>query len=210
MNPEYSETEDCNQSELRSLAVCLRYCATLLRYPDQTVFAALESALPAFADLHLALLGCRQIALPDFDSLQLSYTSLFVANPSGLPAVPYVSCRLEPGGQVYGAATTALRKMMALEGVRPASGLGEPEDHIGLVFDFAALLAERSAENPEKSVELQHVIDAYLSPLLPGFAADVVRAAPAGFYAGATAFCNALIVNYNEKFPFHQNTEKED
>lgn len=201
MNPAHTESEECFQAELRSLAACLRFCATLLRYPDQAVIAALEGALPAFEDIHQALLGCKQVPLPDLESMQLSYTSLFVANPAGLPAVPYVSCRLEPDGQVYGDATFALRKMMASEGVKPDSSLGEPEDHVGLVFDFAALLAERSVENPEKSAGLHHLIDNYLSPLLPGFAADVLRAEPSGFYADAAAFCSALIENHTVLFP---------
>ncbi len=201
MNSTLGEIDDGNQAELCSLAACLRFCATLLRYPDQASHVALEGALPVFADLHLALLGCRQAPLPDLDSMQLSYTTLFVANPAGLPAVPYVSCRLEPDGLVYGEATVALRKMMAPEGVIPDSSLGEPEDHIGLVFDFAALLAERSVEKPEKLVGLQHVIDKYLSPVLPGFYADVSRAEPAGFYADATAFCNALIKNHTVLIP---------
>ena len=201
MNTTLIQTDDCNQAELRSWAACLRFCATLLRYPDQASHAALEGALPVFAGLHLALLGCRQAPLPDLDSMQLSYTTLFVANPAGLPAVPYVSCRLEPDGQVYGAATIALRKMMTSEGVRPDNSLGEPEDHVGLVFDFAALLAERSVENPEKLIGLQQVIDNYLSTMLPGFAADVARAEPAGFYADATAFCNAMIKNHDVLFP---------
>lgn len=201
MNPAHTESEVCLQAELRSLAACLRFCATLLHYPDQAVIAALEGALPIFEDLHQGLMGRKQVPLPDLESMQLSYTSLFVANPAGLPAVPYVSCRLEPDGQVYGDATFALRKMMAAEGVRPDSSLGEPEDHVGLVFDFAALLAERSAEDPAKSVGLHHLIDNYLSPLLPGFAADVARAAPACFYADATAFCNALMENYSVLFP---------
>jgi TorA maturation chaperone TorD len=201
MTPAQAETGDSNPADLRSLAACLCFCATLLRYPDPAIHAALEEASPHFADLHMALLGCKQVPLPGLDRMQLSYTSLFVANPAGIPAAPYVSCRLEPDGQVYGEATVALRKMMASERVRPQSNLCEPEDHFGLVFDFAALLAERSAETPEKLIALQHVIDTYLSPLLPGFAADVDRAEPAGFYADATAFCSALIGNQDALFP---------
>ncbi len=199
------ETDNCRRDELLSLSACLRMCATLLRYPDQTVFTALEDALPLFGALHLALVGRSQVPLPSLEYMQVSYTALFVANPTGLPAVPYVSCRLEPDGQVYGAATMALRKMMAEEEVGPDRSLGEPEDHVGFVFDFAALLAERSVDAPEKMSELAHLIETYLTPLLPGFAADVARAEPAGFYADATAFCSALIENHTELFPLFTN-----
>ena len=205
MNTTSIETDHYRRDELLSLAVCLRLCATLLRYPDQTVCTALESALPLFGALHLALLGRSQVPLPSLEYMQVSYTALFVANPAGIPAVPYVSCRLEPDGQVYGAATMALRKMMAEEEVEPDRSLGEPEDHVGLVFDFAALLAERSVGTPKKIRELGHLYETYLTPLLPGFAADVARAEPAGFYADATAFCNALIENHTELFPLFTN-----
>ena len=194
------EIDDCKRAELLSLAACLRFCATLLRYPDENVFSALESSLPLFGALHVALTGHDQTPLPSLEGMQVSYTSLFVANPTGIPAVPYVSCRLEPEGQVYGEATFALRKMMMAEGVTPDGTLGEPEDHVGFVFDFAALLAERSVVDPDKLAWLSHLVNKYLSPLLPSFANDVARAEPDGFYADATAFCCALIKDDNKLF----------
>lgn len=201
MNSTSSETNTSLQAELQAFAACLRFCAVLLRYPDQAVYAALKGTLPHFGDLHLALLGQPHAALPPFDCLQQDYTSLFVANPGGLPAVPYVSCRLEPEGHTYGVITVELRKLMAQEGVKADSGQGEPEDHVGVVFDFAALLAERSAEDYGKLPVAQQVIHTYLLPVLPGFAADVATAQPAGFYAEAAAFCSTLVGNYTALFP---------
>ena len=201
MQPEHTEAIDSRQAEFKSLAACLRFCSNILRYPEPAIHVALDQALPAFEGLHHVLLKCKQAALPDIESMQVSYTSLFVANPAGLPAVPYVSCRLEPDGQVYGAATHALRTMMAAEGVRLDSGVGEPEDHFGLVFDFAALLAERAVVNTEKTGVLKYLIDTYLSPLLPGFAADVAKAEPDGFYADATAFCSVFRVKLDGLLP---------
>src|SRR6185369_17430428 len=118
MNTTPIETDECLQAELLSYAACLRFCAILLRYPDQAVYATLEAALPLFDDLHAALLSCPNPVLPPLVRLQLSYTALFVANPAGLPAVPYVSCRLEAEGRTYGAATQELRKQIANEGVK--------------------------------------------------------------------------------------------
>ena len=212
MKPTHLESNDRCRSELCLMAACLRFCATLLRYPDQSIHNVLGVALPVFEDLHHGLVGCFQAPLPDLESMQQSYTSLFVANPAGIPAVPYISSRLEPERHVYGAATRALRALMAAEGVRTDEELGEPEDHIGCVFDFAALLAERAVETPLKLPGLHRVFSTYLSPVLPGFAAEVYRADPAGFYADAAAFCSALVGNLEDLFPVLMSgmkTEKE-
>jgi putative dimethyl sulfoxide reductase chaperone len=182
--------------DLAGFAACLRLGATLMRFPDPPVAAALEQALPHFEGAFCALTGRPGPALPGLDELQFSYTSLFLANPAGVPAVPYLSCRLEPEGQTYGAATLEMRRLMALEGVQVERSLGEPEDHIGLVLDFVALLAERSPGNPGRRATLRLLTEVYLSPFLSGFCADLDQVQPDGFYARSAAFCHALIENH--------------
>lgn len=193
-------TPDCAVDGLPAFAACFRLCATLLRYPDLHVTAALTKTLPHF-DQVIEAFTAPFPPLPELETLQLSYTSLFVANPAGIPAIPYLSCRLEPEGQTYGAATAEMRRLMAQEGVQVDPGVGEPEDHIALVLDFAAFLAERSMQDPVKQDTLRRLTQEYLFPFfISGFAADVATAEPGGFYAHATAFCQALIEEYRFKY----------
>lgn len=195
-----ADAEQDASKDLAAFAACLRLCATLLRFPEPPVVAALEQALPHFEGVRQALTGRPCPVLPELEEMQLSYTSLFLANPAGIPAVPYLSCRLEPEGQTYGAATQEMRRLMAQEGVQVQRSLGEPEDHIGLVLDFAALLAERSLQNPGCLFTLRQLTETYLALFLSGFAADLAVAEPDGFYAHAADFSQALIEDYRIKY----------
>jgi TorA maturation chaperone TorD len=171
--------------------------AVLFRYPDVTVYQALSETLPFFDDLATRLIG-RTLVLPPRSELEVTYTALFIAAPHGVPAPPYLSCHLDEEGLVGGEVARSVRRIMASEGLKHDGRGNEPLDHLALVLELAALLAERlnDPENERSAARLdslQHLLAGCLSPALIRFVPAVSAAAPDGFYADGALLCSFVV-----------------
>ncbi|MBZ8140781.1 Tat proofreading chaperone DmsD [Rubrivivax gelatinosus] len=114
-------------------------------------------------------------------ALKREHQRLFIG-PDELPAPPWGSVYLEEEGTLFGETTEALQDFLAAEGVVLDSGQQEPEDHIGLLFWAAALLAEEGREAAVRTLLADHLLtwsDPYLQAL--------AEATTDAFYRGLVA-----------------------
>lgn len=114
-------------------------------------------------------------------ALKREHQRLFVG-PDELPAPPWGSVYLEEEGTLFGETTEALQDFLAAEGVALDSGQNEPEDHVGLLFWAAALLAEEGRQAALRTLLADHLLtwsEAYLQAL--------DEATANGFYRGLVA-----------------------
>jgi TorA maturation chaperone TorD len=135
------------------------------------------------------------------EALLTEYTRLFIG-PDTLPAPPYGSVHLEPGRQVLGETTEAVRQFYAEEELVVSDGVNEPPDHIALEFEFAAFLLEKAATawTNGSRVETNRLLKtardfetAFLRSWLPDLATSIEAAAETAFYTGVArsllAYC---------------------
>ena len=106
--------------------------------------------------------------------LQSAYTSLFVANPGGLPAPPYAGYALD--NQLMGEAQEALQAFYAAHGLAVDESWQELPDHLAAVGEAVALL---SGQDPQAARTLAL---GYLRPWLQRYADLVAGEDPTGFY----------------------------
>lgn len=175
----------------------LRLLAVIFRYPASTVYHALSETLPCFDDLAVRLFG-RALVLPPRSELEISYTALFIAAPLGVTAPPYLSCHLEGDGLVGGEVAGTVRRMLADEGVKNEGSDNEPLDHLALVLELAALIAERlndrqSERSAARVDSIKYLLADCLNPAMKSFAPAVVAAEPGGFYADGALLCRFVV-----------------
>ncbi|BAL95370.1 Tat proofreading chaperone DmsD [Rubrivivax gelatinosus] len=111
-------------------------------------------------------------------ALKREHQRLFIG-PDELPAPPWGSVYLEEEGTLFGETTEALQHFLAAEGVALDSGQNEPEDHIGLLFWAAALLAEEGREAALRTLLADHLLS-WSGPYLQA----LNDATTNGFYRG--------------------------
>jgi TorA maturation chaperone TorD len=111
-------------------------------------------------------------------ALKREHQRLFIG-PDELPAPPWGSVYLEEEGTLFGETTEALQDFLAAEGVALDSGQNEPEDHIGLLFWAAALLAEEGREAALRTLLADHLLS-WSGPYLQA----LNDATTNGFYRG--------------------------
>jgi len=106
--------------------------------------------------------------------LQSTYTNLFVANPSGLPAPPYAGYALD--NKLMGEAQEALQAFYAEHGLAVNESWQELPDHLAAVGEAIALL---SSQDPPAARTLAL---GYLRPWLERYAGLVTDEDQTGFY----------------------------
>jgi len=106
--------------------------------------------------------------------LQSAYTSLFVANPGGLPAPPYAGYALDD--KLMGEAQEALQSFYAEHGLAVDESWQELPDHLAAVGEAVALLSSQDSQ-AARTLAL-----GYLRPWLERYAGLVADEDPTGFY----------------------------
>lgn len=151
--------------------------AATFRSPGAALERDLQSGrLQAALDELARLGGQKPRRLPNvpLSELQASYTSLFVANPGGLPAPPYAGYARD--GKLMGAAQQALENFYASHGLAVNDTWSELPDHLAAVGEAVALLSESDPEGA-RSLAL-----GYLRPWFERFGRTVGEEDETGFY----------------------------
>lgn len=184
-------------ADLPSLEYAYRLVAMMFRYPDKQLWKALSEALSATNDFSFGLLG-HSLFLPHQPELEQAYTSLFCANPRGLPAPPYLSCYFEEAGQIEGSVTQIIRRMLTAHGLVTDPNLKEPDDHVSVILELAGhLCREANGSDATKALtglsSLVKLTDIMLI-MLPQFRAAIAAADISGadFYRDASTLCLCL------------------
>lgn len=146
------------------------------------------------AERALGLMRDGLAAGPDANELMWEYRRLFVG-PARKPAPPWGSVYTDKDMVVFGASTMALRDWMRHAGVAMAKGSSdEPEDHIGIMLELLAWLAQ---EHPELIAE--YLTD-HLLPWSSHFLDQLEEAADHPFYEGLAALTRASLEGMQEEF----------
>lgn len=167
----------------------LQLVAATYRSPDAALRDDLDSG--AFAAAVAALAEATGVAAPvlavaAWPRLQSTYVALFVTNPSGVPAQPYVGFALD--GELLGPSAQALKAFLSHHGVEVAAGWHDLPDHVAAVAEAGALLAEAG-----RDAAACVLLERFLSPWFQRYAPEVVAADVSGFYGPMTEFLGSLL-----------------
>ncbi len=123
-----------------------RFLARLFAYPDQEL---LDTLAKGEADEAARLLGMEPPPALDvgdpLQDLEIGFTEQFINRLGGIPAPPYGSIYLEPGGILMG--TTSLQVLEAYRGEDlSVEGGGEPPDYLATELEFLFYLVGQEEE----------------------------------------------------------------
>lgn len=169
---------------------------------------------PPFAVGAELLTGAFDVNSPIEDTvfrLAGSFSSLFHGVDPVRAAPPYESCYAEESGRIFGAATTRMQNILALNGLNIV-GFSEPADHIAVHLQLMAHFAESVAGHDPASPAAEELNRAqyeflrdHLRNWTRDFADDCVNFDRSGLYAGAAmilvAFLDEEFIRLQASFP---------
>lgn len=132
-------------------------------------------------------------------SLRDEYMRLFVG-PQHLEAPPWGSVYTDPDGVLFGASTLELRNWLRANAISFAPGPSQAEDHIGILLELAAYLADKHPELQRKFFE-QHLL-----PWAHRYLELLADAARHPFYQGLAHLADATFAGIGETFTLHPRT----
>ncbi|MFL5107235.1 MAG: molecular chaperone TorD family protein [Xanthobacteraceae bacterium] len=153
--------------------------ALLARAPDADLLARLAKLRGDASPLGIAHVALAQAASETpADRLQREYFDLFIGLGRG-ELLPYGSYYLT--GFLHERPLARLREDLKALGLERAAGNIEPEDHVAILCEIMAGLADGQFAAPAGSE--QRIFERHLKPWIGRFFADLERAEAADFYA---------------------------
>ena len=125
-----------------------------------------------------------QYKIPDWYDLQSNYVRLFLTNPSGLPAPPYLAYAID--GLLLGPSFKELKSFYRHNGLVINDSYHDLPDHISVVAEAAVLLLDDG--------KLQEVKELIIRFFLPWFEKYITRitAIDSEFYGPICQFCKDI------------------
>lgn len=171
--------------------------------PDQDELAALAEmwAQWPLPDTDAARRGLAELAAAaesgeDAETIRADHARLYGVGAKAVVA-PYESVHADPDALVFDRATFSVREAYSRLGLRAPNLNREPDDHLGLEFDFlchaglAALDGDEAAAKAADDFYREH-----LSVWAPGVLARVVEAADTRFMAGVAWLSLGALEDY--------------
>lgn len=171
-----------------SLKNVLFFFSLAFRYPREAVHEELGRLLPLFDEFFNEYTGGAP-ELPEIVDLQAEYIRLFVNSRGGVPAVPYASYHLDQG-VLKGESYHRLCRIMDKTGFVLEESVGELEDHLAILLEFASMLTDRlikvSASGEPSGHEITdifcEVVIQYLRPMMKTVMEGISTHAVMDFY----------------------------
>lgn len=117
----------------------------------------------------------------DIEDLAVDYARIFLAAgvASGLAAFPYESIYVSKNKLMNQSLASECEKYYAAKGLKARADMYKiPNDHIGLQFEYMAVLCEEDADNSQQ----KEFFDAHMKRWISTFCADVIKYANTDFY----------------------------
>lgn len=162
----YEPQEGAARAVVQQLAA-----ADALQLAQEWPFVSADQALASLREMQ------RGLAEEDADSLMWEYRRLFVG-PEAKAVPPWSSVYLDRDGIIFGSSHTELVGFMRANGIRRNADSSTPCDHIGLMLELMAWIAEKRPEL------LAEYLEKHLLTWAGHFLAEMGEATASAFYRG--------------------------
>ncbi len=172
------------------ISVIMQIIAAIYNSPGQQLHSDLSSGTlkKVLAELASDLdLPTVELAEGNWQNIQAAYVSLFVTNPAGVPAQPYVAYLLD--GELLGVKAQELQRFYQQKGFMLSSAWNDLPDHLAVVAEAVLQLLEAEAVDAA-----MYLLSQYVVPWFKGFSATIEAYDSSNFYGPITVFLEKALM----------------
>lgn len=154
------------------------------RYPGEEVYLRFRDNAGLLERI-IGEEGSGELELPDPQEMQAEYVRLMVNNYGSVPAAPYASCYMHEGGLLLETVQQEIGRIMRDAGRELSEDIREPADHIHLLLEFCAEMAQairRGESGPQGYEALCTIVRRYIAPMAEPFCQNIREHARQAFY----------------------------